>query len=126
MARATGMIVSQGMEVGCPIGMRLWMNHIGCVFPSGGLAPPLQSEKNKANVIHPKPQPNGTTNLHPLGCYHPNGSGHWDETSHHCDDHPNHSCVKACMAEIEFKFSFLTRIRNRILGLKVGDDAAEG
>ena len=38
-----------------------------------------QSEKNKVNVIHPKPHPNGATNLHPLGCYHPNGSGHWDE-----------------------------------------------
>ena len=32
MARAIGMIASQGMEVGCPIGMRLWMNHIGFVF----------------------------------------------------------------------------------------------
>ena len=32
IARAIGMIASQGMEVGCPIGMRLWMNHIGFVF----------------------------------------------------------------------------------------------
>ena len=41
MARAIGMIASQGMEVGCPIGMGLWMNHIGFVFLTlGGLVPP--------------------------------------------------------------------------------------
>ena len=44
--------------------------HWLCFSHSGGLAAP-QIEKNKANVIHPKPHPNGATNLHPLGCYHP-------------------------------------------------------
>ena len=38
-----GMIIP-GMEVGCSIGIRLWMNHLGFVFFTlGGLAPPPQT-----------------------------------------------------------------------------------
>ena len=33
------------MEVGCPIGMRLWMNHIGFVFLTLGRGQALQNEK---------------------------------------------------------------------------------
>ena len=81
MARAIGMnigMIIPGMEVGCSIGIRLWMNHLGFVFFTlgGGKAP--QGEKNKAKVIHPKPDPNGATNLHPWDDHpnvHPNGPG---------------------------------------------------
>ena len=70
MARAIGMnigMIIPGIEVGCSIGIRLWMNHLGLVcFTLGGLATP-QGEKNKAKVIHPKFDPNEATDLHPLG-----------------------------------------------------------
>ena len=49
------------------------------VSPWGALPP--QGEKNKAKVIHPKPDSNGATNLHPWDDHpnvHPNGPGHWD------------------------------------------------
>ena len=67
MLRAIGMIASEGMEVGCPIGMRLWMNHIGFVFLTLGRLSAPKSQKNKANVTHPKLQPNGATDLYPMG-----------------------------------------------------------
>ena len=47
MASAIGMIASQGMEVGCPIGMRLWMNHIGFVFLTLGGLPSPKVRKTK-------------------------------------------------------------------------------
>ena len=44
-------MITPGMEVGCSIGIRLWMNHLGFVFFTlgGGKAP--QVEKNKAIVM---------------------------------------------------------------------------
>ena len=47
-----------------------------CTICWGGKAP--QGEKNKAKVIHPKPDQNGATNLHPCDDHpnvHPNGPG---------------------------------------------------
>ena len=46
MAKAIGMIASQWMEVGCPIGVRLWMNYIGFVFLTlGGFPPRVRKTK---------------------------------------------------------------------------------
>ena len=80
-----GMIIP-GVKVGCSIGIRLWMNHLGFVFftMGGGKAP--SGEKNKAKVINLKPDANEATNLHPWDD-HPNGPG----PAGHCDD-----CIPMC------------------------------
>ena len=86
-----------GWRLLAPLGWGFgWINwdNWGCVFcilVIGGASPPFISKVQNtqpqlSQLIHPKPHPNGATNLHPLGWFHHNGKGPWDDFVHHWDD----------------------------------------
>ena len=79
-----------------------------------------------SQLIHPKPHPNGATNLHPLGWFHPNGKGPWDDFVHHWDDSSQSSQLyyrpargSAAANHRALTLLFLSYTTQRILGAHI-------